>query len=141
MLRTERLRDEATKVAGRASSTFFAVVGIALAFISQMQHSQVWLPLTGVWGKIILSPAHHQIHHSVATVHHDKNLGNLFAAFDWLAGTLFIPPKKRPKLVFGVDTMSKPAHDLREGLVQPFIESAKHVLPQPSSKPEHQPAS
>ena len=29
MLRTERLRDEATKVAGRASSTFFAVVGIA----------------------------------------------------------------------------------------------------------------
>jgi hypothetical protein len=29
VLRTERLRDEATKVAGRASSTFFAVVGIA----------------------------------------------------------------------------------------------------------------
>lgn len=29
MLRTERLRDEATKVAGRASSTFFAVIGIA----------------------------------------------------------------------------------------------------------------
>ena len=29
MLRTERLRDEATPVAGRASSTFFAVIGIA----------------------------------------------------------------------------------------------------------------
>lgn len=28
-MRTERLRDEATKVAGRASSTFFAVIGIA----------------------------------------------------------------------------------------------------------------
>jgi len=29
VLRTERLRDEATPVAGRASSTFFAVIGIA----------------------------------------------------------------------------------------------------------------
>jgi sterol desaturase/sphingolipid hydroxylase (fatty acid hydroxylase superfamily) len=94
-----------------------------------MQHSHVWLPLRGWLGRLILSPAHHQIHHSVDEAHHDRNFGNTFAGFDWLFGTLFIPPRKRPKLVFGVDTQKHPTHSLREGLLDPFAAAARKATP------------
>jgi sterol desaturase/sphingolipid hydroxylase (fatty acid hydroxylase superfamily) len=106
-----------------------SAVGIAVLLMSQMQHSHVWLPLRGWLGRLILSPAHHQIHHSVDEAHHDRNFGNTFAGFDWLFGTLFIPPRKRPKLVFGVDTQKHPTHSLREGLLDPFAAAARKATP------------
>ncbi len=111
-----------------------SVVGAIVGLASQMQHSHVWLPLTGRLGRLILSPAHHQIHHSVAREHHDTNFGNMFGVFDWLFGTLYLPPKQRPKLVFGVDTLPNPEHDLKEAIVTPFIEAARHLAPKPSAQ-------
>ena len=114
------------------------VIGLAVSIFSQFQHTHIWLPLTGIWGRVILSPAHHQIHHSVDVRHHDKNMGNLVAIFDWLFGTLYLPTKKRQKLVFGLDPNAKPAHDLQEGLVQPFVDAGRHLLPhvpQPLASP------
>lgn len=105
------------------------VIGIAISIFAQFQHTNVWLPVTGFLGRLILSPAHHQIHHSVDVRHHDKNMGNMLALFDWLFGTLYVPEKKRQKLVFGVDTMPNPRHDLHEGLVQPFLDAARHLTP------------
>src|SRR5215211_6747467 len=32
--------------------------------IGHLQHSHFWIAFTGVWGRLFLSPAHHQIHHS-----------------------------------------------------------------------------
>jgi sterol desaturase/sphingolipid hydroxylase (fatty acid hydroxylase superfamily) len=105
------------------------VVGIVFAIGAQMQHSHIWLPIRGWLGRVILSPAHHQIHHSVLVEHHDKNFGSVIGLYDWLFGTLVIPPKRRPHLVFGVDTIANPKHDLHEGLLKPFIDAAKHVTP------------
>ena len=31
---------------------------------AQLQHSEIWIPFTGVWGRVFMSPAHHQLHHS-----------------------------------------------------------------------------
>ncbi len=40
-----------------------------------LRHSHMWIPFTGVAGRILQSPAHHQLHHSVDPAHFDKNLG------------------------------------------------------------------
>ncbi len=38
-----------------------------------LRHSHIWIPFTGVAGRILQSPAHHQLHHSVDPAHFDKN--------------------------------------------------------------------
>ncbi len=59
-----------------------------------LRHSHIWLPLKGIWGKLFISPAHHQLHHSSELRHADKNMGFIFGVWDWLFGTLYIPEKK-----------------------------------------------
>ena len=56
--------------------------------LSYLQHSHLWLATTGWRARWILSPAHHQLHHSVDPHHHNRNLGSTLALFDRLAGTL-----------------------------------------------------
>ncbi len=66
----------------------------------QLRHSHVWLSYGPVWSRIFISPAQHQIHHSEARKHWDKNFGFVFAVWDRLFGTLYIP-KEREQLTFG----------------------------------------
>ena len=40
-----------------------------------------------------MSPAQHQIHHSVEERHHDKNFGTVLSLWDWLGGTLYLAEK------------------------------------------------
>ncbi len=90
--------------------------------IKHLQHSHVWIAWGGIWGRLILSPAHHQIHHSVAPEHHDRNFGDALAVFDWLAGTLHQPQAKREPLTFGVEGMPDP-HSVHGALVAPFADA------------------
>ncbi len=99
------------------------VVMIAAIFtIKHLHHSHVWISWRGAWGRLILSPAHHQIHHSVAPEHHDRNFGETLALFDWLAGTLHQPQAKRERLNFGVENMPDP-HSVRGSLIAPFADA------------------
>jgi sterol desaturase/sphingolipid hydroxylase (fatty acid hydroxylase superfamily) len=102
------------------------VVGAFL--VQQLQHTNFWIPFTGIWGKIFISPAHHQIHHSLNPIHYDKNMGGNLSVFDWLFGTLHIPSKKREKLTFGVDDRSPHAHSVEGLLVTPVIDAGKLVF-------------
>jgi sterol desaturase/sphingolipid hydroxylase (fatty acid hydroxylase superfamily) len=52
-----------------------------------LQHSQVWIAFTGWLGRLFMSPAHHQIHHSSNPAHFNKNLGSCLALWDWMFGT------------------------------------------------------
>ena len=54
----------------------------------------MWIPFTGLAGRILQSPAHHQIHHSDNPAHWDKNLGFALAVWDWAFGTLYIPERR-----------------------------------------------
>lgn len=74
---------------------------IYMAFWGHLQHSQFWIVLRGLPGRIILSPAHHQIHHSNNPVHFDKNFGAGLAVWDWLFGTLHVPQRRREVHGFG----------------------------------------
>jgi sterol desaturase/sphingolipid hydroxylase (fatty acid hydroxylase superfamily) len=101
-----------------------AFVIIALYLVTHLQHSHVWLPFTGWAGRIFMSPAHHQLHHSDDPAHYNCNFGSNLALFDWLAGSLVMPSAKRQKLVFGAGTYPVNPHSVHGALVQPFIEAA-----------------
>lgn len=94
--------------------------------ISHLRHSHVWLPFTGWLGHLLHSPAHHQIHHSVAPEHHDKNLGFALSLWDWLFGTLWIP-RDGERVTLGIGAESPEFHNLSGSLVGPFVKAARHA--------------
>jgi sterol desaturase/sphingolipid hydroxylase (fatty acid hydroxylase superfamily) len=56
-----------------------------------LQHSHVWVYFGPIIGRIIVSPAQHQIHHSCLPRHLDKNFAEHWAFWDTLFGTLYLP--------------------------------------------------
>jgi sterol desaturase/sphingolipid hydroxylase (fatty acid hydroxylase superfamily) len=103
-----------------------------------LQHTELWIPFRGVFGRIFVSPAHHQVHHSDNPAHFNRNFGSCLAIWDWLFGTLYIPKKQREKLHFGVEPDRFPAHTITGELIAPFIRSAALFKPAPRA-PETQP--
>jgi sterol desaturase/sphingolipid hydroxylase (fatty acid hydroxylase superfamily) len=103
---------------------------IVLAFfflIGHLQHTHFWIAFTGVWGRLVLSPAHHQIHHSTDPAHFNRNLGSFLAVFDWLFGTLYVPGKARQRLDFGVEPKRSHPHTMTEGFVAPVARAFAHI--------------
>ncbi len=86
-----------------------------------LQHSQLWISFTGWLGRLFMSPAHHQIHHSRDPRHFNKNLGSCLALWDWMFGTLYVPSAEREVLEFGVEPDRPHAHTIRGELIAPFV--------------------
>jgi sterol desaturase/sphingolipid hydroxylase (fatty acid hydroxylase superfamily) len=98
------------------------VILIGFVFLTvHLQHSHVWLAVTGAPGRLILSPAHHQIHHSDNPIHFDKNFGSCLSIWDWVFGTLHMPRREREYLTFGVETRAAVDHTARGSLFLPFV--------------------
>ena len=85
-----------------------------------LQHTHVWIAFRGTLGRIFVSPAHHQIHHSTNPIHFNKNLGSCLAVWDWLFGTLHVPAKEREKLTFGIEPAEAGAHTITGEFLNPF---------------------
>ena len=66
-----------------------------------LRHSHVWLAYPAWLSHILVSPAQHQIHHSSAPRHFDRNMGFIFAFWDAIAGTLYVP-KAKEELSYGL---------------------------------------
>ena len=94
-----------------------------------LQHTELWMPFRGVLGRIFVSPAHHQVHHSDNPAHFNQNFGSCLAIWDWMFGTLYIPKKEREKLRFGVEPDRFPAHTITGELIAPFIRAAALLKP------------
>lgn len=86
-----------------------------------LQHSQFWIPFTGAPGRVFMSPAHHQIHHSIDPAHYNRNLGSCLAIWDWLFGTLETPQRDSPRLQFGVVEPGVDHHSLTPLLIAPVL--------------------
>ena len=113
---------------GRPGFSRRGLLAALLAFILiQLHHSHVWIAFQGWLGRLFISPAAHQIHHSADPIHFDKNFGSCLAIFDWLFGTLHMPAKHREHLTFGVPDGSKDPHSLTQSFFTPFIKSAEHI--------------
>ena len=75
-----------------------------------LRHSHVWLAYPRGLSHVFVSPAQHQIHHSRAPKHFDRNMGFLLAVWDKLAGTLYVP-QSRETLDYGLDRMEHEEFD------------------------------
>lgn len=74
--------------------TIFGVNIVMFLFFSvgfQLRHSHIWLSYGRFWSHVLISPAQHQIHHSSELRHWDKNFGFVFAIWDVLFRTLYVP--------------------------------------------------
>jgi hypothetical protein len=76
-----------------------------------------------------MSPAHHQLHHSADPAHFNCNLGASLAIWDWLAGTLRMPPIEPPRLAFGVSGHRHDPHGVMGLVVDPAVNAVKALLP------------
>lgn len=103
------------------------LVMVTAVGLSHLQHSHLWITFGPRWGRWLLGPAHHQVHHSAEPRHCDRNFGDVLAIFDRLFGTFWMPAPRREVTRFGVDGSAAP-HGWRGALLQPFADAAHEAL-------------
>ena len=94
---------------------------------SNFRHSHIWISYGPKWERFFISPAQHQVHHSIALKHRDKNFGEVFAIWDWMFGTLYRPTREEV-LTFGLSDetgtpIAQPHDGLRAAIIRPFLDS------------------
>lgn len=102
--------------------------------VSTLRHSPVWVsfgPHLECW---LLSPAQHQIHHSIDPRHHGRNLGGALAIWDRLFGTLQVTDRQRVALSFGLGEETAKLRSVRALYWRPIREAAR-VLASKSPPP------
>ncbi len=92
-----------------------------------LRHSHVWLPYTGWAGKILVSPAHHQVHHSAEERHWDRNMGFIFAIWDWMFGTLWVPAREQESFRLGIGGEEKEFSSIGKLYALPFVKIAARL--------------
>lgn len=107
------------------------LIFVSAVALTHLQHSHLWVTFGPRWGRVLLGPAHHQIHHSADPAHFNRNLGSSLALFDRLFGTFYMPAPRREPLRFGVDDGERNPHGLRAALIEPFIAAARGLAPVP----------
>lgn len=105
------------------TNVFFAAWMLAAA---NLRHSHIWLRFPRPLEYVFVSPAMHQIHHSIDPRHQDRNYGEVLAIWDLLGGSLHIPrDEEAAGLRFGLadgagGRMPQPHGSLRAALVEPL---------------------
>ena len=85
-----------------------------------LRHSHVWLSYPVWLSHIFVSPAQHQIHHSTARQHMDKNMGFTFAFWDRAFGTLYVP-REREEISYGIGKKEpNPFNSVTDMFLEPF---------------------
>lgn len=116
-----------------SGTTASALVAVNLGFglfgfaAATLRHSHIWLSF-GWLNRILVSPAMHQIHHSRAERHWDRNYGEVFAVWDWMFGSIYLPAE-REELRFGLAEGEGRHSTLSNALVEPFIHAAGTLRP------------
>lgn len=105
------------------------VLVVAIYLFVSLQHTQVWMPFTGRLGRTLLSPAHHQLHHSIDPRHYHSNYGSVLALADRLFGTLRVPTKASPQLRFGVNDLTDDPHSVTGLLIVPCRDAWRELVP------------
>lgn len=114
----------------------FEIYGVyALSFVwnalgSNLRHSHVWLSYGPFVERLFISPAQHQMHHSLAPRHHGTNYGSALAVWDLLGGTLLLAGAKRQKLSYGLSE-SERNHEqtVLSAFVSPMLAAARALVP------------
>jgi creatinine amidohydrolase/Fe(II)-dependent formamide hydrolase-like protein/sterol desaturase/sphingolipid hydroxylase (fatty acid hydroxylase superfamily) len=92
-----------------------------------LRHSHIWLSYPRWLSHILISPAMHQVHHSIDPRHWDRNMGLIFAFWDWLFGTLYVAVRYE-KLEFGVSRAEpNPFESVVDIYLKPFRLAWAHL--------------
>ena len=97
--------DPGALVAEVAGANAFAVA--ARFVFANFHHSHIWISFGPVLERIFISPAQHQIHHSVDPAHYNRNYGQTLALWDWMFGTLYVI-RGHEDLRFGLSREEEP---------------------------------
>ncbi|SLN11525.1 Fatty acid hydroxylase superfamily protein [Roseovarius litorisediminis] len=118
--------------------SYFTLVGVNAGYVlfnmagANLRHTHIWLSFGRVAEHVVISPAQHQIHHSLAPEHHNKNYGEVLAIWDWMFGTLYVPQHEE-KLEFGLadkqgNRLEQRHDNLINALVVPVRDSWKQII-------------
>lgn len=110
------------------------IIVVFVYLVGHLQHTHLWIAFTGGWGRVFLSPAHHQLHHSADPRHFGSNFGSFLAIWDWMFGTLGLPTRQRQRLAFGVEPRQPAQHSLAGVMLTPFAEAVR-LQPIPQGAP------
>ncbi len=109
----------------------YTVVGVnVLVFVfhvtgSNLRHSHIDIRYWPWLERILISPAQHQLHHSTAEEHFDKNYGAALALWDWLFGSLHLSETDK-ELTFGLDPKEASATNLPDIYLRPFADMYRY---------------
>ena len=112
-------------IAGSANditaTQIFWIFGIIYLYW-HFRHSHIPIYFPEWLTKYVVSPAYHQIHHSVDPKHWDKNMGVVFSFWDRLFGTFYMPSRDE-EITFGLgsDEESEQYTGILRAYSRPFI--------------------
>ena len=94
---------------------------------SNLRHSHIGIQYWSWLEKLIISPAQHQLHHSLDLKHYDKNFGATLAIWDWIFGSLH-HSEDVEGLILGIDDNSVDQQGLKELYIYPLKEMGQILL-------------
>lgn len=115
------------------SVNFFSFLGVhalmwGFNLVGNLRHSPVWLSYGPAVGRWLISPAHHQLHHSYEQRHYGCNRGFELAIWDRLWGTLYVPPIRPETFRMGLgDDTDGRYHTLARMYFWPFAGAARRL--------------
>ena len=121
--------------------TFYTYLGVHVIFflgnlIGNLRHWQVWLSYGERLNKWLISPAHHQLHHSAEQRHWGCNRGFEIAVWDRVYGTLCVPQEDPEEFKMGLgDGTDGHWHSVWRMYLWPFMmlfgcAPSRHSLPE-----------
>lgn len=105
-------------------------LGVAFtALAGNLRHSHVWLGFGPRLERWLMSPAQHQLHHSVDPVDYDCNYGTFLSIWDRLCGSLRVSGRRR-RLRFGLTADQRNHHpaSATAALAGPFTAIARRLF-------------
>ena len=91
---------------------------------ANLRHSHIEIAYWPWLEKILISPAQHQLHHSIENKHFNKNYGAMLALWDWLFGSLHFSETGK-KIRFGLRPNEASATNILQIYLRPFIDIFK----------------
>ena len=88
---------------------------------SNLRHSHISIGYWKFLEHVFISPAQHQLHHSVADEHHDKNFGAALAIWDWLFGSLHLSEAEKD-ITYGLGLTESGPKTIGDMYIKPFLD-------------------
>lgn len=94
---------------------------------SNLRHSHVWISYGKNLEHWLISPAQHQIHHSVEARHYDRNFGAVLSVWDRLGGSLELANAESKPRGFGLADQIEAPHKLSVIYIDPIFQAAERL--------------